>query len=305
MQKNNFDDDLHSENVLDADDLYAEDISLNGTRPKTFHSKNFTDSETQAAADKKKSVPHEPELKQKLSHAETSGVAISAVMLVYSLAEQDKPLFFLATALLTFLFPVATLLPEMLQARSEAGLQTKPRSKAACVLFTAAPVLAFALTVFLCYEMEWLVAHLSRYGLGTFVARFEQGGISFQYYGFPLIGHPILTDGSIKATLNGSVHSLTVMDNTFASYAIMRGMIWMVWCLAWLCLANWRAYKRRDYRLLLLSIIILIFGLMERPGLDVWYNFMLLYPLAAIVELPKKKKSAAVGKKTAKKGKSK
>ena len=145
MQKNNFDDDLHSENVLDADDLYAEDISLNGTRPKTFHSKNFVDSETQAAEDKIKSLSHEPdelyvkeislnephqktfhsknfidsetqakedreksqtrkpELKLKLSHAETSGVVISAVMLAYSLAEGDKPLFFLSTSLLIFL----------------------------------------------------------------------------------------------------------------------------------------------------------------------------------------------------------
>ena len=73
------------------------------SRPKTFHSKNFVDSESQAVEDRKKSLPHEPELKFKLSHAETSGVAISAVMLVYSLAEGDKPLFFLSTALLIFL----------------------------------------------------------------------------------------------------------------------------------------------------------------------------------------------------------
>ena len=86
------------------DDLYAEKISLEKTsRPKTFHSKNFVDSETQAAEDKKKSSPHETKLKMKLSHAETSGVAISAVMFAYSLAAGDKPLFFLSTALLTFL----------------------------------------------------------------------------------------------------------------------------------------------------------------------------------------------------------
>ena len=86
------------------DDLYADKVSLDKeTRPKTFHSKNFVDSETQAAEDKAKSSTHEPELKAKLSHAETSGVAISAVMLVYALAEADKPLFFLSTALLTFL----------------------------------------------------------------------------------------------------------------------------------------------------------------------------------------------------------
>ena len=98
------DDELYSGETSDDENLYAEKISLEKeTRPKNFHSKNFIDSETQAAEDKKKSSPHEPELKIKLSHAETSGVAISAVMLVYSLAEGDKPLFFLSTALLIFL----------------------------------------------------------------------------------------------------------------------------------------------------------------------------------------------------------
>ena len=107
------DDDLYSVEDSD-DDLYAEKVSLKKnlpketfpdktSRPQTFHSKNFVDSESQAVEDSKKSLPHEPELKFKLSHAETSGVAISAVMLVYSLAEGDKPLFFLSTALLIFL----------------------------------------------------------------------------------------------------------------------------------------------------------------------------------------------------------
>ena len=105
MDKKNFnDDELYSEEPSDDDDLYAEKISLEKeTRPKTFHSKNFIDSETQAAEDKQKSQPHESDLKMKLSHAETSGVAISAVMSVYSLVEGDKPLFFLSSALLIFL----------------------------------------------------------------------------------------------------------------------------------------------------------------------------------------------------------
>ncbi len=99
----NSDDDFYADETSD-DDLYAENISLDKeTRPKTFHSKHFIDSETQAAEDKEKSSTHEPEIKTKLSHAETSGVAISAVMLAYSIAEADKPLFFLSTALLTFL----------------------------------------------------------------------------------------------------------------------------------------------------------------------------------------------------------
>ena len=105
MSDKNFnDDELYSDKTSDDSDLYAEKVSLDKTpRTKTFHSKNFTDSDNQAEDDKKKSAPHESELKRKLSHAETSGVAISAVMLVYSLAEGDTPLFFVSTALLTFL----------------------------------------------------------------------------------------------------------------------------------------------------------------------------------------------------------
>ena len=63
-------------------------------KPRTFHSKKFFDSDA---------PDDEPKRKRKLSPAETSGIAISAVMLVYSLATQDKPLGFLSAALLTFL----------------------------------------------------------------------------------------------------------------------------------------------------------------------------------------------------------
>lgn len=98
------DNQLDEEDNLIGGDFDTEKISLDKEpRSKTFHSKNFIDSETQAKEDEKKSSTHEPELRTKLSHAETSGVAISAVMLVYSLAESDKPLFFLSTALMIFL----------------------------------------------------------------------------------------------------------------------------------------------------------------------------------------------------------
>ncbi len=88
---------------MSDDDFYSEKTSAESSRPKVFHSRKFVDSETQAEEDKKKSSPHEAEIKTKLSHAETSGIAISAVMLAYSLAEGDKPLFFLSTSLLIFL----------------------------------------------------------------------------------------------------------------------------------------------------------------------------------------------------------
>ena len=91
MDNKNFNDDDKPIKILDT------------SEHKVFRSKKFIDSETQAEEDRKKSAPHEPELRRKLSHAETSGIAISAVMLVYSLTEGDKPLFFLSTSLLIFL----------------------------------------------------------------------------------------------------------------------------------------------------------------------------------------------------------
>ena len=109
--KENIGDESYSVEPDNEEDSYAKELSIEPTtavdeqikpvdspRPKTFHSKNFTDGITE-----KKSSQQEPPLKMKISHAEASGVIISAVMLIYSLAESDKPLFFLSTALLTFL----------------------------------------------------------------------------------------------------------------------------------------------------------------------------------------------------------
>ena len=44
--------------------------------------------------------------------------------------------------------------------------------------------------------------------------------------------------------------------------------------------------KRRDYAIPFLCGIILVFAMMERPGLDMWYNFILLYPLAKVAGKP-------------------
>ena len=63
---------------------------------KTFHSKHFADVDDDSSADK-------PEVKRKISHAEASGILISVVMVGYSLVTEDKPLFFISTALLIFL----------------------------------------------------------------------------------------------------------------------------------------------------------------------------------------------------------
>ena len=98
------DNELYTAEVDDKEDPYAKELHLEPTtvdvhekhdepRPKTFHSKHVVPEEIIA----------EPKVQSRISHAEASGVIISGVMLIYSLTELDKPLFFLSTALLTFL----------------------------------------------------------------------------------------------------------------------------------------------------------------------------------------------------------
>lgn len=77
--------------VYDAETVHEE------PRRKTFHSKH----PPVETVDEEK--PAESEAKQKISHAEASGIVLSVVMVGYSLFTEDKPLFFLSTALLIFL----------------------------------------------------------------------------------------------------------------------------------------------------------------------------------------------------------
>lgn len=80
----------------------------------------------------------------------------------------------------------------------------------------------------------------------------------------------------VEKTANDITHD-TNDYSSYAAYIIMRGLLWMAYTLAWLCLAHWKALKKRDYGIILLSTVILLFAMMERPGLDLWFNFVLLY----------------------------
>ena len=82
--------------------------------------------------------------------------------------------------------------------------------------------------------------------------------------------------------VNGDFLQVGILDSSFAAYMIMRGMIWMTYTLLWLCLAHWKAVKKRDYAIIIISSFLLFFAMLERPGLEGWYNFVLLYPLAKV-----------------------
>ena len=74
-------------------------------RKKNYYSKVFA--KLNEDEDLEEEIEQEDELEKslnrKLSHAETAGLALSAVMLIYSFSTLDKPLFFMAMSLFSFL----------------------------------------------------------------------------------------------------------------------------------------------------------------------------------------------------------
>ena len=114
--------------------------------------------------------------------------------------------------------------------------------------------------------------------------RFIQGGLYFRTYGLPIVGNPYRSNQYTYVNVQGEFIKVGILDSSFAAYMIMRGMLWLAYTLLWLCVALWKAIKKRDYAIILLEIILLGFAMMERPGLEVWYNFVLLYPLAKVAE---------------------
>lgn len=159
------------------------------------------------------------------------------------------------------------------------------------------PVLCYVFTIVLSFQME-MMQKLYSTPLASMAMRFVQGGIALDEYGFPLIGHPM--KAGITRILNGYTETLSIMDNAYSSFTILKGMIWMVCCLFWLTAAQWNGWKNRDYGIMLIGGFMLFFALMEHPGLELWYNFVLFLPLASLAEKPlfntAPKPSAAVKK---------
>ena len=184
-------------------------------------------------------------------------------------------------ALLSALFPLAAIFVWWINKRTVEITEDRKMDWRG-IMLTAVPVLCFLITVILALNMKWVHKTFYHTALESMSMRFVQTGICYQRYGFPLIGHDIMTNGSIVSIINGEQEYLYVMDSSYGSYSIMRGMIWMALCLAWLTNSMWKAWKNRDNALISCGIFLCIFAIMERPGLDLWYNFLLAYPLAAI-----------------------
>ena len=185
-------------------------------------------------------------------------------------------------ALLSILFPLAAILSEMLEDKAQKADAVVPPKwyKVVEVFFIILPFLFLTFMLFFCWQMDWV--HDTFYGtkLHTFAMRFVEGGYALKLVPLKLFGRPF------EQMQTGVIDYLNEIDmkidSAYLTYIIIRGIIPMGMTLGWISLAHKRCLRMRDYRLLCISVFMLIFSMMERPGLDVWYNFVLLYPLAGL-----------------------
>ena len=221
-------------------------------------------------------------------------IAFLAMMLIWYLRLRNKPvltfLFFWGVsafmyfyiscrtiAVLTVVFPVFALFVDWIERRAD-----KSSTKVGWFgwIVTALPFLAFAFMMYVSMQYKWVHKYLYPTALLTFAMRFVQGGLYFKTYGLPIFGNPYRSNQYTFVNVNGTFEKVGILDSSFAAYIIMRGLFWLTYTLSWLSFAIWKALRRRDYAIPFLTAIILVFAMMERPGLEMWYCFVLLYPLA-------------------------
>ncbi|MGX8704988.1 MAG: hypothetical protein ACSW8J_00260 [bacterium] len=221
-------------------------------------------------------------------------IAFLAMMLIWYLRLRNKPvltfLFFWGVsafmyfyiscrtiAVLTVVFPVFALFVDWIERRAD-----KSSTKVGWFgwIVTALPFLAFAFMMYVSMQYKWVHKYLYPTALFTFAMRFVQGGLYFKTYGLPIFGNPYRSNQYTFVNVNGTFEKVGILDSSFAAYIIMRGLFWLTYTLSWLSFAIWKALRRRDYAIPFLTAIILVFAMMERPGLEMWYCFVLLYPLA-------------------------
>ena len=181
---------------------------------------------------------------------------------------------------ITLVFPVMATFVDWIERRTKRREKLSPAGWAA----VAVPFLAFGGMLFVSMQVEWVHKHFYHRQLHNLAMRFVQGGLYFRTYGFPLIGNPYRSNVHTYINVNKEFLEVGILDSSFAAYMIMRGLLWILLVMFWLCLAHWKAMKKHDYAIPFLSLIILLFAMMERPGLEMWYNFILLYPLAKVAQ---------------------
>lgn len=149
-------------------------------------------------------------------------------------------------------------------------------------LVTAMPFLAMGITYLLGLCRNFFLAHW-HYGQGMYalLMRFISAGIMFKAYGFPLLGRRMEERSIVLEVTNEKGYLAAIVDNAYIFYLIAIGGIALIACMLWLSYGNYKALKRRDYALLLISFFMCGYGLIEAVYFQFEHNFLWFYPLAA------------------------
>ena len=192
---------------------------------------------------------------------------------------------------LGLLFPIAALFIDQLEKRMDIKSRegTLKKLKPLEWIITLFPFLAWAFMMANSMAVDWWYQFYHG-PLRNLAWRFLMGGLYFRKYGIPLVGNPYRSNEFTYMNVQGEFIKVGILDSSFAAYMIMRGLIWLIYTLLWLCVAYRKALKKRDYAIILIETIFLGFAMIERPGLEMWYNFILLYPLAKVFSKPRTEK---------------
>ena len=152
------------------------------------------------------------------------------------------------------------------------------------ILIAAAPLICLGIILLLCIPINLIHRFTYDNALFSIGERFVQAGITIRQYGLPLIGHSINTSGSVKMIVDGEKIALFAVDNAFISYGVIRGLLWLIPCMCLLCLANRLAWKKADYAIAVLGVLMSVFAVLERYGLDPAFNLLFFYPLSVLGE---------------------
>ncbi len=151
------------------------------------------------------------------------------------------------------------------------------------------PFLAWLLSLFLAENMDALTLKTTGTFFWTFSSRFVQGGIVIKTFGVPLFFHGNRFTEPVYMVVGGQNQGAEVLDNPYLKDLVLRGLILTIAELLILVFVNIRCIRERNSRLLLLSVLFTLIGLMENYGVRVQYNFTFLYLFAAtdIISAPR------------------
>lgn len=185
-------------------------------------------------------------------------------------------------AIFMAVFPVCWLATQALLIWQRKGILHKVLHEAWNGIMISFPFLCFLLTFILGQNRVAIHRITSGTKLYSLAMRFISAGMLFRVYGLPTTGRDIRAQHPPVEYMNGRYYSARIIDNAYIYYLVCLGVICLTACLLWLCLANWKAIRSGDHALLLLSVFMLGYGLIEIILFQFEHNFLWFYPLAAV-----------------------